>query len=164
MVSTRELRGRPRGGRRYFRALVRWPERVDVRFGEGAWYDLWHIHPDLRGWSTRGGRARQAHLTALFGAFRRILAQAAAYDGPAQVFVSVNSKDSPGDALYVHTPNPNGSPFPYAFEGYRWDDVEVPEWLGRHLDAQLEVGETVFEGEVRYVVVPRGPRGRETKG
>jgi hypothetical protein len=160
MVSIREPGRKLRGGRRYFRGLVQWPRRIQIRLGGDAWYDLWHTHPDSQGWSTGGARARQAHLIVLFEAFRRALAQAAGYDGPAQVFVTVNSKDSPGDALYVHTPNPNAQNFPYTFEPYRWEGVRVPEWLRRYIDDQFEVGETLFEGETRYVVVPRGPRWR----
>jgi hypothetical protein len=100
----------------------------------------------------------------LFEAFRRILAEAAAYEGPAQVFVSVNTNDSSGNALYVHTPNPNAENFPYQFTSYRWDGFRVPEWLQQHVDHGWEVGQAVFEGEVRYVVAPRGSRGRPAKG
>jgi hypothetical protein len=159
-VSVREPNRKLRGGRRYFRALVRWPDQIHIRFGGDSWYDLWHIHPDFRGWSTGGGRARRAHLSVLFEAFRRTLAQAAAFDGPAQIFVTVNARDSPGNALYVHTPNPNEQKFPYAFEPYHWDGVRPPEWLRVFLDEHVEVGETVFEGQLQWVVVPRGPRGR----
>jgi len=160
MVSTRQLGKKLRGGRRYFRNLAHWPDRIQLQFGGSSWYDLWHLHPDFHGWSTVGGGARQAHLVALFHAFRRVLNQAAAYNGPAQVFATVNSKDSPGDALYVHTPNPNAENYPCLFESYRWSDIRIPDWLGRHITKDFEVGETLFEGEVRYVVVPRGPQGR----
>jgi hypothetical protein len=160
MVSVRQPGRKLRGGRRYFRDLVLWPKRIQLQFGGSSWYDLWHTHPDFHGWSTAGRGARHAHLAVLFQAFRRALAQAAMYDGPAQVFVAVNSKDSPGNALYVHTPNPNAQNFPHLFESFRWDDVRIPEWLRRHITDEFEVGETRFEGEVRWVVVPRGPRGR----
>jgi hypothetical protein len=100
----------------------------------------------------------------LFGAFRSVLTQAAEYDGPAQVFVSLHAKDTAGDALYVHTPNPNSANFPYQFEPYRWEDVRSPEWRTRHVGEEFEVGETLFEGERRYIVAPRGPRGRPTRG
>jgi hypothetical protein len=164
MVSVRGPGKKLRGGRRYYRHLRSWPDSVKVTFGPDHWYDLWHQHPDFQGWSTSGGRAHQAHLAVLFQAFHRVLAQAAEYDGPAQVFVCVHTKDTAGDALYVHTPNLNSANFPYRFESYRWEGVQIPEWLLRYINPEVQVGETVFEGERRYVVAPRGPRGRPTRG
>jgi hypothetical protein len=163
MASSRD-RGRTklRGGRRYFRNLVRWPDTIEVPFGEGAWYDFWHVHPDFLGWSKARRGARGPHLAVLFEAFRRVLAEAEAYAGAAQVFVAVNRNDSSGDALYVHTSNPNDENFPYAFEPYRWDGFGVPAWLRPFLDPSWDVGETVFEGETRYLVVPRDARGPRT--
>ena len=81
------------------------------------------------------------------------------------MFVTVNTHDSPGDALYVHTPNPNADNYPYRFDGYTWEHVRVPGWLQEFSGSgQYEVGETVWERERRYVIVPLGPRGRPTKG
>ena len=156
--------GKLRGGRRYFRRLRRWPQSVSVNLGQPNWYDLWHAHPDLRDWSLRGRGARRAHLVVLFEAFRRVLQELAAADQPAQVFLAVNTRDSPGDALYVHTPNPNSDNFPYRFDGYSWEHVRVPHWLQEFSgSSQYEVGETVWEGERRYVIAPLGPRGRPTR-
>jgi hypothetical protein len=128
---------------------------------------FWHVHPDFKGWSKRTPKARRAHLAVLFESFHRVLEQVADQDEPAQVFVAVNTTDSPGDARYVHTPNPNpnGAKFLYQFGSYRWEGFRVPSWLEEIVDRdRYEVGETVFEGEKQYVVTPRGPRGRPTRG
>jgi hypothetical protein len=149
-----------RGGRRYFQKLQRWPDSVTILLGGDNWYDLWHTHPDFPGWSRRGHGARRAHLAVLFAAFHRLLEQLAERAESAQVFVTVNTHDSPGDALYVHTPNPHGK-FPYDFGSCRWEGFRVPGWLAEFVDAnRFEVAERVFEGEKRYVVTPRGRRGR----
>jgi hypothetical protein len=155
-ISKRKLRG----GRRYFRRLRRWGETFTVDLAPGHWYDLWHEHPDLFGWSLRGGKARRAHLAALFQAFDRVLEQVRLYEGQFQTFVGICREDSPGDALYFHTPNPNSTNFPHAFPGYRWD-ARVPPWLAEFVDLErFEFGETQYEDKVWYAVVPRGRGGR----
>jgi hypothetical protein len=51
-----------------------------------------------------------------------------------QVFVSIAPSTVPEqDALYVHTPNPNGTPFPHQFEGVRWG-APVPPTLRPFID------------------------------
>ena len=158
-----EPRKKLRGGRRYFRKLAAWPESIHVRLGGVNWYDLWHVHPDFYGWSLRDGRAHRAHLKVLFTAFRRVLQDLAPSDELGQVFVSVNTRDSPGDALYVHTPNPNAKNYPFEFPGYSWDLSVVPPLLAEFVElAEFEIGHKVFEGEKRYVITPRGARGRPT--
>ena len=152
-----------RGARRYFRKLSAWPESVRIKLGGDNWYDLWHEHPDFYGWSLRDGRARRAHLRVLFAAFRRVLHETAASAAPGQVFVTVCTKEGRSDALYVHTPNPNAANYPYDFSGYSWDVGKVPSLFAEFVDLdEFEIGQTVFEGEKRYVVTPRGPRGRST--
>ena len=158
-----EPRKKLRGARRYFRKLPAWPESVHVELGGSNWYDLWHQHPDFCGWSLRDGPARHAHLKVLFAAFHRVLREVEASPESGQVFVTVNTRDSPGDALYVHTPNPNAQNYPFQFPGYTWDVREAPSMLAEFINlAEFEIGQTMFEGEKRYVIAPRGARGRPT--
>ena len=159
-----ERRKKLRGARRYFKTLPKWPESVRIQLGGSSWYDLWHTHPDFYGWSLRSGRARRAHLEVLFSAFRRVLEEIAELQEPAQVFVTVNTKDTPGNALYVRTPNPNASNFPFEFPAYSWSKT-IPPMLEPFVDPALfEVGWTKFEGDCCYVVAPKGRRGRLTRG
>ena len=152
-----------RGGRRYFRKLPEWPDSIHIKLGDGNWYDLWHAHPDWSGWSLRDVSARRAHLRVLFAAFRRVLHETAASAEPGQVFVTVCTKEGPSDALYVHTPNPNAANYPCDFAGYSWDVGKVPSLLAEFVSLdEFEIGQTVFEGEKRYVVTPRGRRVRPT--
>lgn len=149
---TRKLRG----GRRYYARLRERAATFSVDLGPASWYDLWHTHFDWRGHSHGSGRARRAHLDALFTAFRRVLVQAADSTIAVQVFVSIASdRESEQDALYVHTPNPNGSPFPYAFEGVRWD-VAPPPILRPFVQGEpWDVGAVDVERSVWWMVRPR---------
>ncbi len=64
--------------------------------------ELWHWHPDFKGWSATE-RQSASRPPVLFVAFERLLAyfQAMASGRGAQVFVGVKQHDSSGDALYL---------------------------------------------------------------
>lgn len=111
-----------RGGKRYYKGLRERASTFGLDLDSGRTYDLWHKHFDWHGHSRRGVRHRAEHLAALFVAFKRALVETSASSVPAQVFVSLAPAcHSEQDALYVHTPNPNGTPFPHSFNGVRWD-------------------------------------------
>jgi hypothetical protein len=107
--------------------LRRKAETFSVDLTPPHWYDLWHVHFDWHGHSRGIGRARRAHLNALFTAFRRALRQAADARTDVQTFVSIAPPaHAEQDALYVHTPNPNGSSFPHRFDDVQWGLVPPP--------------------------------------
>jgi hypothetical protein len=149
-------RKRFRHARRYYRALRREAEtlRVDI----DGWFDNWHTHPDWAGDGNRGARDRRRHLAAGFTLFRRLLEQAGQARGPVQVFMLIDALDSSQDAVYVHTPNPNGDNFPMRYENAEWD-VRVPVILRELLaDADWELGR--FPGWPAVYVVRSRSRER----
>jgi len=144
-----------RGGRRYYRALTSRAESFRIDLSETSWYDLWHTHFDWCGYGRRGRRHRRPHLEALFTAFGRALDQAKESRKPVQVFVSIASvAECEQDALYVHTPNPNGTPFPYRFNGVVWG-VKPPDSVRHHLAVpHWRVGRIQSNDQVTWVIVP----------
>jgi hypothetical protein len=150
-----------RGQRRYFRNLHRRAARFRIDLGEGRWFDLWHDHFDRPGHGRFSVRHRREHLAALCVAFERALRQLAAADCPAQVFLSIAPQHrAEHDAIYVHTANPNGTAFPYAFNSVRWG-IPAPDLLRPFMRAEWEVGE-ILRGEPGWLVV-RPREGHETR-
>lgn len=145
-----------RGGKQYYRRLRASAATFSLDFGSSQWYDLWHIHFDFRGYSRRSPQARTEHLAVLFTAFKGVLRQASEATRPVQVFVSIAPASEPEqDALYVHTPNPNGTPFPHKFQGVEWD-APVPAFLRRFVaDEPFEVGIVRDDGRPWWVVRAR---------
>ena len=141
-----------RGKRRYYRNLARLSEAFRIDPSDGAWFDLSHTHFDWKGHSRRGLSHRRLHLLALFKAFQRALAQVSRAALPIQVFVSIApEREAEQDALYVHSENPNGTPFPYAFANTVWD-VPVPELVRPYLEPTWQVGASDLEGQTWYTV------------
>ena len=156
-----DRRPKLRGGRRYFRKLPAWPKSVRVQLGGRNWYDLWHVHPDFYGWSLRGPRAHRAHLEVLFGVFQRVLARLAESDLAGQVFVTVNSKDSPGDAIHRIRMQTTTRSTSQATRGLTsgCPACSSRSWILRpsRSDAPSSRARSC------HVVTPRGPRGRPTR-
>lgn len=115
-----------RGRRRYYRTLRRDAARFDVR--PDGWYDYMHWHADWSGLGNLRWRERREHLLALFTMFRRVMAATAAWPVPHQVWLQIDAFDSAGDAVYLHTPNPNEANFPNEFPGVDWD-APIPDRL-----------------------------------
>lgn len=58
---------------------------------------------------------------------------------PIQVFATLCA-DTANNAVYLHSANPNGTPFPHPFEGVRWGVAAPVEFSGIFDAALHEVG------------------------
>jgi len=141
--------------RHYYRELTRKSRNYAVRMDKKQWCDLHHDHFD---WDGKGNTDRThhvRHLNALLRALRRARTELESYGHPYQLFAYVDLKNSADDALYVHTPNPNGTEFPNPI-----DDVSVlvqaPPILAARVDSKhYEVRRHGRESSSIYYVVPR---------
>lgn len=102
---------------RYYRQLVRKRRSFAVDLENESWFDMWHQHFDWHGYGDQGWRDRRRHLSALIEALSRAVVQLSAVGKPYQAFAVVNPGASSEDALYIHTPNPNGTDFPLSHDG-----------------------------------------------
>jgi hypothetical protein len=155
-MRTREIfpwRKRFRGAKRYYSKLYRRAERFGFPLGETDWYDMHHVHFDFSGHGRRSVKHHREHLRALFTAFGRVLAHAPHGSRPAQVFVSISPVFWPeGDALFIHTPNPNGTAFPCDFEGARWR-VKPPAFLREFVSGKpWDIGVKENDGKQWFVI------------
>jgi hypothetical protein len=102
---------------RYYFDLKRKTNSFKVELGAKQWCDLWHQHFDWKGFGDTGWLHRRRHLSALLVALSRARQELTNAGIPYQVFASVHPNDSGSDAIYVHTENPNGTPFPIVHTG-----------------------------------------------
>ena len=146
-----------RGRRRYYRTLHRKADAFSV--SPSGWYDGMHWHVDRSGRGNRRWRERREHLVALFTTFRRLLAETEDWSTLHQAWLWIDAFDSAHDAVYLHTPNPNGDSFPVAFEGTEWD-AEVPERLREFVtDPSWQFGR--YDDRFTFFVVRPRPAPRD---
>ncbi len=103
----------------YYKRLAMKSHGFRVGMDQLRWCDYWHTHFDMRGYSSLGWAHYYRHTKALFVAFSRASHELESYLGEYQVYASiaVDPKEAFGDALFVHTPNENETPFPAVFDG-----------------------------------------------
>jgi hypothetical protein len=117
-----------------------------------SWFDLWHRHVDWEGGGRLSRQHRNFELWALFKTLHRFERETHHLRERCQVFAYLYEQDSGSDAVYVHTPNPNGTPFPYEPEVSSWLTA-TPSWLaGRISLERYNLGVTEGDGERCYFV------------
>lgn len=141
--------------RRYYRELTSKSRSYAVRMDKKQWCDLHHDHFDWDGKGNASRAHRVRHLNALFRALRRARIELENYGHPYQLFAYVDLQNSADDALYVHTPNPNGTEFPSSIESLSVP-VQPPPLLGARVDSRYyEVRRYGNESGSIYYVIPR---------
>lgn len=141
--------------REYYRKLSRKCRRFRVNIAAKQWCDLWHQHFDWDGLGNFGWRHRRKHLAALLEALRRARVELASSTQPYQLFALVHPRSSGDDAVYVHTPNPNGSAFPCTFAGAS-EVRHLPPLLAGKVDlTQYEVSAMPSQEGSYFVIQPR---------
>jgi hypothetical protein len=118
----------------YYVGIWRNARRYKVDMARKRWCDLSHQHLDWDGFGNTSWRDRRRHLAALLHAFRRAQVELASFSGEYQLFVSVTPDDSGNDAVYIHTPNPNQTPFPMVPLGERVSNL--PSLLAGRIDKE----------------------------
>lgn len=116
----------------YYASLWREARSYRVDMARKRWCDFSHQHFDWEGFGDRSWRDRRRHLAVLLKAFRRAQVELSSFRGEYQLFASITPGDSGGDAVYVHTPNPNGTPFPMVPNGERIS--QLPPLLAGRID------------------------------
>ena len=124
-------------------------------WARSEWFNYSHTHPDWRG---KGNRSIEDRVSAakiairLLGKLDEALRER---ELKTQCWVMLCA-DTAYDAVFVHSPNPYESVFPYVFPDARWDQ-DVPEWLERIVSAeQYVIGVGEREAKPCYFIRPRG--------
>jgi len=134
-------RRRFRGNRRHFAKVERTVECIDVNADPDNWFDFRHWHLDWKGRGERSWRMRLAYLDALVRMHSVIARRLAHFARPFHLWIGLDGGSASQDALLVHSPNSNGTPFPLRFERIEWGDERlVPVFERWTPGAQWRVG------------------------
>ena len=115
------------------------------------WFEYWHAHPDLWG---KANRAKPMVALLTYKLLQHAESLVCARKDPVQVWATL-CENTADNSIFIHSPNPNGTPFPESFAGVEWGAAEPLEAKGL-LKSTHEVGRLVREGEVVYFIRARG--------
>jgi len=128
---------RHRGLRRYYKNLsiqndfdkMTW---LDFE-NPDTWFDNWHVHFDWHGYGNDSFRRRKPHLDKLFRHFDLLVDSTKTLKTDFQLYTILLDFDSYSDALFLHTPNPNNTQFPFVIENLKTDsslrNTELIEYI-----------------------------------
>lgn len=106
-----------RGLRRYYKNLA-----IENDFDKATWldfdnpetwFDNWHLHFDWKGYGNDSFKRRKPHLDKLFRHFDLLVGKTQQLKKDFQLYCILFDFDSYSDTLFLHTPNPNNSQFPF---------------------------------------------------
>ena len=144
-----------RGKRRYFRELWRTVHNTDLNVTNSSWYDYKHFHLDFNGLGNYSAKMRKEHIKAHMSLCESFLRQLSTYKNPYQCWVVIDMNDAGADAVYIHTENPNSTPYPNEFEDVNWD-CELPKILINTLNRnKYYVGHFTSEYGEAYILQPK---------
>lgn len=142
----------PTADSRYRHQLRRKVRAFRVDLDRKQWCDLWHQHFDMDAVGDGSWRLRRLHISALMQALGHARRELQAQGQRHQLFACINIGESGQDALYVHTENPNGTPFPCELKGRELR--AVPGLMAGHVDIE-RYRLLLAEGGRHYYVLPR---------
>jgi hypothetical protein len=111
------------------------------------WFDYWHLHPDIK---FKGNRVKPIFAQLTY----KLLQQAEALTQHRSMSIqawAVLDENTGYNAVYLHSANPNGSPFPRNFEEVEWGVAAPPEVEGI-IKPSHEVGRAVYEEGPCYYI------------
>ena len=110
-------------------------------------FDLWHTHID---WDNKANRVKSLVARSTYRALIRAESLTVNRSFPIQVWATLC--ECTGDnAVYLHTNNPNGTPYPYAFEGVEWGIAEPAEFTDL-IDARHQLGLHRYSDEIVFFI------------
>lgn len=78
-----------------------------------TWFDNWHMHFDRECFGNNSFKRRKPHLDKLFRHFDLLVNKTENLKVEFQLYTVLLDFKSQSDALFLHTPNPNNSQFPF---------------------------------------------------
>lgn len=127
---------------------------LEIRDVEKGWFDLWHTHLD---WRSKGNRFPESRKFVALITYRLLLHAEKLSESrkePIQVFASI-CEDTGSNAVYLHTPNPNGTPFPCDLKVTDWGLKELPG-IGSLVDINThEIGKSPHGNGTDYIIRKR---------
>ena len=119
-----------------------------------SWFDYWHTHPD---WKAKGNKSLGDRVAVASQTYK-LLNHAETLlksRGPSVQCWATFCESTTDNAIYIHSQNPNGSPFPYQFDGIQWG-VEPPQEAASLIDLQKhEIGKFDYTDCIVYAIRAR---------
>lgn len=120
---------------RYWLKMQKHADHTFSNIDPDDWFDYWHTHPDRdgKGNAKPENRVRASELT--YTLLQRAEEITRHRQNEIQCWAIITN-DTMDNSVYIHTKNPNGTPFPFTYDSIEWDiknpDIERLIDLSKH--------------------------------
>lgn len=127
-----------RGLKRYYKNLATENDLDNATWldfdNSETWFDNWHLHFDWKGYGNDSFKKRKPHLDKLFRHFDLLVDKTKQLKTDFQLYSILLDFDSYSDALFLHTPNPNNSQFPFKISDLQLTTTLANQQLNDYID------------------------------
>jgi hypothetical protein len=127
-----------RGLKRYYRKLTTTNDLNKATWLDftktDTWFDNWHLHFDWKGIGNNSFKSRKPHLDKLLRHFNMLEEKTSLLKIDFQLYAIILDRDSSSDALFLHTPNPNNTQFPFKIPELELTTTLTNKELNTYLD------------------------------
>jgi hypothetical protein len=119
-----------------------------------SWFDYWHTHPD---WKFKGNRSNEmkAWVASITYDLLNVVEELTKHQGNRLQVWATLCEDTGNNAIYIHSDNPNSTPYPNDYENVMWG-VRGPAVAAELIDQSThETGTAKYEEEVVYYIRKR---------
>ena len=153
-----------RGLRRYYKNLLKQNALDKATLlnldDPDIWFDNWHLHFDWKGLGNNSFKRRKPHLDKLFRHFELLVEKTKALTLNFQLYAVVFDNDSSNDAVFMHTPNPNGSAFPIKMRDLSLQSNLTNKDLEKYINTLVGFKCLYGKGEENFCVLYKGNVGQ----
>jgi len=82
-------------------------------FDFSSWFSFWHEHLDSAGKGNESWAIRMQYLNEMFLLYEKLNNEICKYHNKYQSWCWIEDNESGGDAVFLHTPNPNENNYPF---------------------------------------------------
>jgi hypothetical protein len=125
-----------RGLRKYFERVQSKATSFERIPTPDDWWDFWHYHADWPGVGNICPKYRLEHLKALVTVFESLAKVRDQFSTPFQLWIMLHCQDAGQDATFLHTPNGNGTEFPWVNPEIKWGVADLDSILLKHFPGQ----------------------------
>lgn len=129
-----------RGLKRYYKKLATENDLDKVTWldfnNPDTWFDNWHLHFDRKGYGNESFKRRKPHLDKLFRHFDLLVDKTKQLKTDFQLYSIILDFGSYTDALFLHTPNPNNSQFPFKIVDLQMTTTLTNQELNEYINNQ----------------------------
>lgn len=127
-------------------------DNLDFSGSRSSWFDHWSTGFDWEGEGNSSDEKRTQYLKQMLKFYNEAKARLQGYPKDYQLWMEISEGDSSMDAVFIHTENPNKTPFPLKYEtkkSYHTKSESLNKFISKSRLSAVEL----FKGGMKVILL-----------